>query len=83
MQKFTKDRMADGTVKRRRVIYRSSGRKDPLEIGPTSGGQIYRCPGCREIVDNQNIDEILLHREHALYPHRFGFALEPPNNSGE
>jgi hypothetical protein len=28
----------------------------------------YRCPGCGELVDNREVDEVLEHHQHVLHP---------------
>ena len=34
--------------------------------------QIYRCPGCNEMVDGGQLSEVLLHHQHVLDAYRLG-----------
>ena len=83
MKKFVGNRVEEGRVKRRLVVNVCSGSDERLQIEPARGELTYRCRGCGEMFRYENIDEILIHHQHALDAFGFRFTSAPlrtPNN---
>jgi hypothetical protein len=47
-----------------------------LKPSPAQGSQLFRCPGCNEIVDGNQLSELLLHHQHLLDFYRLKMMRE-------